>query len=1477
MTGPIITGGSGSKSDSAEYDDPLYLHPSDNTTATIIGFKLVGTENFRIWKNSMTRALKGRNKLGFAEGSVAKPVGDVTKCQKWERANAVVCSWILGSLSEPIYASHASTEHASDMWSELYETYHKSDGSVIFNIHQKINSLTQNSLSVSDYYNKLDALWKEFDGLTNLPECVCEAAARYNDHSKLIKLMQFLNGLEGSFNQVKSHILLMEPLPNVRTAFSIISREESFQKNGSLSQSSEKTQPTAFNSRFNKVKSQNQNFQCKHCGLKGHTIERCYKLIGYPKDFKQKNNNSSTSQTNFGKTYSNNNANACVTESSSSITSLGGSSDQHFLTSDQYSKFLRLISEGKGVEEVPVNANMAGIACNSVATSKKWVVDSGANQHMTASGSNLCDTVDVSRLNLRVGHPNGSSAKIDTIGNLPLTNSLTLFDVFVVPDFNVNLLSVHKLCKDTKCDVVFNEHNCFVQDSQSKGTVETGNESGGLYYIDSFTQGIKIPNTSFSKCFVSKFTWHSRLGHPAEQALNVLKVHLNLDNGLLPPCEICHRAKQTRESFPISQNVSTKVGELIHIDVWGPYRINTFDGFKYFLTIVDDYSRATWIYLLRSKDEVYNCFMSFNNLLENQFSVKVKCVRSDNGTEFVNNKMKLFFETKGILHQTSCVHTPQQNGVVERKHRHILNVARSLIFESGLPLKYWGEAILTAVFLINRTPSSVLKGQTPFELIYKRLPKLDHLRVFGCLCFATRLNISDKFSDRAEKSVLIGYSAEKKGYKLLSLDSGVIFFSRDVKFYETIFPFKMNSSQSVVSQSKDPFSNDESDFSDNVTVHKDIGSLDATRGTDGSSAVNSLDSTDYAPSCNQGKDSHTPQFHLSTGVGENTSLVCNQDDEVSLPQSDVGVSFSPSLAEENCEDYVDTTQNQSSGYSRPRRESRLPTRFNDFILSNKHKYSIDKSVNYSFLNTENKCFATNLNKTVEPQSFFEASSDPSWVKAMNEEMEALYRNKTWVVTDLPSNRKPIGCKWVYKIKYKANGEVERYKARLVAKGFNQREGIDFEETFSPVAKMVTIRLVITLVVNSGWSLFQLDINNAFLYGNLDVDVYMSQPQGYHTVGDVRVCKLLKSLYGLKQAPRKWNERLCASLFEFGFKQSLNDYSLFVYTKCNFVVVLLVYVDDIILTGNSVSEITKVKDFLKTHFLIKDLGKLKYFLGIEVIDVEHGVCLTQRKYCLELLHEFGMLACKPVKTPLEANCVIGQNDNDYLLQNITEFQKLIGKLIYLTITRPDIAYTVQTLSQFMHSPRKSHLDIAFRLLRYLKLNPGCGVRILKSDSLDLKGYVDADWAKCLNTRRSVTGYAVYLGGSLISWKSKKQDTVSRSSTESEYRALGSVTCEVIWILKVLFDLGKKELTPVNIFCDNESAIKLALNPVFHEKTKHFEVDVHFVREKISKGILKVEKILSKNQRADILTKALPVSQHSYLCLLLGLIDPFQGKL
>ncbi|GKC91721.1 ribonuclease H-like domain-containing protein, partial [Tanacetum coccineum] len=378
-------------------------------------------------------------------------------------------------------------------------------------------------------------------------------------------------------------------------------------------------------------------------------------------------------------------------------------------------------------------------------------------------------------------------------------------------------------------------------------------------------------------------------------------------------------------------------------------------------------------------------------------------------------------------------------------------------------------------------------------------------------------------------------------------------------------------------------------------------------------------------------------------------------------------------------------------------------------VNSKVKYGLEKYVNYSYLSKGNYCFATMINKSIEPKTYLEASQHKHWVDAMNAEMDALYRNNTWEIVDLPVGRKAIGSKWVWKIKYKSDGEIERYKARLVAKGFNQKEGIDFDETFSLVVKIVTVRCLINLAMQS------------------EETVYMTLPPGYFPDNETKVCKLNKSLYDLKQAPRQWNAKLTAALLENNFVQRKSDYSLFTKFFGDVFIALLVYVDDIIITGNSFAQIEKVKQFLKTKFMIKDLGKLKYFLGIKVLDTPKGICLNQRTYCLELIDEFGLLVGKPFNLPMQPNISLTSEpgDTDPLVDNVTD--------------------------QFMHNSLKSHLKTALKVIMNLKGSPGKGINVIKgsASSIDLKAYSDADWARCANTRRSTIGYCVLMCGSLVS--------------------------------------------------------------------------------------------------------------------------------
>ncbi|GJY89782.1 putative RNA-directed DNA polymerase [Tanacetum coccineum] len=555
-----------------------------------------------------------------------------------------------------------------------------------------------------------------YDAMIELPKCV-NASEGFMKHNQLLKLMQFLMGLDDSYMQIRGSILSRETLSDVRSAYATISIEESHRVAvDSIAGSSQRNQAFAFMSNGggfslnNNKPSGGSGLVCENYGFNGHTIDRCFKIIGY---LNYGFNGHTIDRcfkiigypANFGKKKSGQN----FKKQSVSNNNFVGKSSSSGFTDEKMATLISLIKDNKVGKNM--QANMAG-----------------ANQHMTYIDKELDNVLDIFHLKIKVGHPNGTEAYISKIGNLISSNLM---------DLNLKIF------------------------------LGIGEQCEGLYYYND--KGIKSnTSTLISQCMLSQQDWHCRLGHPADPVLNVLKDSLNIDKkDNIVCCKICQRAKQTREPFPLSDHKSKSLGDLVHLDLWGPYKVTSSEGFRFFLTVVDDYTRAVWVYLIKSKDEVPHFITVFYNLIENQFKRKIKVFRSDNGTEFVNQSVTKLCSDKGIIHQTSCVYTPQQNGIAERKHRHLLNVARSLIL-----------------------PSSVLNGKSPYEMIYKKCPTLSHLRVFGCLCFATIVNNNDKFSSRSEKCVMIGYSNFKKGYRLYSLDKHQFIFSRDVKFFENIFPFK---------------------------------------------------------------------------------------------------------------------------------------------------------------------------------------------------------------------------------------------------------------------------------------------------------------------------------------------------------------------------------------------------------------------------------------------------------------------------------------------------------------------------------------------------------------------------------------------------------------------------------------------------------------------------------------------------------------
>ncbi|GIL67494.1 hypothetical protein Vafri_20882 [Volvox africanus] len=1068
-----------------------------------------------------------------------------------------------------------------------------------------------------------------------------------------------------------------------------------------------------------------------------------------------------------------------------------------------------------------------------------WHLDSASEWHITYDVSELEDVraVKPEEIFTVVGY-DGSKHQPTHIGRYTMWSNtvkglkIELNNVYVVPKATVKLISAG-IFDERGAMIVLGHDKALVQ---AEGrTILRADKVGRLYAIRYNPAGCLASKGRSCAAVGSGNSkaalWHRRLGHLGytslermcrENMVTGMEVdHASLEAASSRVCEPCIYGKHTRGPFPSTGHKAVKPLGLIHLDVCGPMPETSLGGSRYVTTLLDDCTGFSTVAFTETKDMVAKKVKTMIEALENITGRRVKEVRTDRGTEFLNSAMGTYFGEKGIIHGTTVGYSPEQNGAAERLNRTLLEKTRAMLAESGLPLKLWAEAMATANLLRNVSPV-VGMAVTPYEAFTGTKPDISHLRVFGCAAYAhVPKEKRNKLQPVSRKGVLVGYEQGRQ-YRILFDD--IIGIHSAVKFDET-----------VVGGSHE----DSDDDPEEVT--EEAGGVPPPGGGGGTLA-------------NTGMELGTAEVNR----GASTS-----GSQMAVPQRHRGMPPTQFPRTQNAEQLHEggggpstggggQAQQQDGDGDTPMQDRRYPLRERKRLIEWRHEPN--GRVTFGRIN------AAIIEEVPEPATYQEATNGPNaeeWRRAMDEEITAQLTNGTWELAKPPPGARILPCRWVYKIKRAEDGGIERFKARLVAKGYEQRAGIDYGEVFAPTSRFASLRTLLAVAAAKGMQIHQLDVSTAFLNGELEEELWMEQPPGYESADPEQACRLLRSIYGLKQAPHCWYVKLVTELDKLGFKPSKSDPALFIKKDEKEIVYLLIHVDDFLTTSSDEELIKKVKAAIGEVFKIRDLGEAKVFLEMEISRGVNGeVKLSQQRYIEALLQRHQLVDAKPRTTPLPPGSrVLPAEDGDTELADSTKYRALIGELNYLaTSTRPDIAQAMSVLARFMEKPSKAHMGLALGVLRYLAGTKDIGLCFGGGRELTMAGYSDSDWAGDPATRRSTTGYVFTLGGAAISWNSQLQRTVAASSVEAEYQATSAAVREALWLRKLAGELGLGS-DAIEFRTDSQGAMSLGNNPITSARSKHIDVQHHLVRERVSRREVALSYCSTEDMVADVLTKAL----------------------
>lgn len=1097
------------------------------------------------------------------------------------------------------------------------------------------------------------------------------------------------------------------------------------------------------------------------------------------------------------------------------------------------------------------NAMCTVLSAISTKDEDSWFFDSAATTHMTKSQRKLENPM---KCEGEVVAADGRVLKIESRGNVKVKPScrrddspVNLIDVRYVPGLAANLLSVSEIVKKG-LKVVFDKSGCLVIDGtvETKGkVVATGEHANNLFVLKQSVRHSAMSATSTASFDV----WHRRMGHLNAQSLSKLQAGeatgIRFKNRAeMMDCKGCAEGKQAKLTISKQGSRAKDVLEVVHTDICGPMEKASLAGSRYYLTFVDDKSRRIFIYFLKTKsaEEVLSKFKEFVTEAERQSGKQLKILRSDNGSEYTNKLFQNYLRQNGIVHQKTNPYTPEQNGVAERNNRSITEKARCMLLEAQLQKEFWAEAVYYAVYLLNRSPSS---GTTMTSLQYwtDEKPNLSNVRIFGTKAMVhVPDQLRKKWDAKSKECILIGIDEHTKGYRLYDVDKRKVFTSRNVVF--------MNEGRNCNALN-------DSDSRNVVYLHNEPEEYEVV---DLDSDLSSEAGSDVITGYETARD--------GDGSTEEDETLVSGDLETSFEEepSTIRRSSRPRMAPRHFQDFemnfATTNAPLSSINMRQTNECKHKPSGGGCTIKSEYPKSIQlKDENTRMDDDSQMC-------PDDPMTVEDALSRPDaaqWKLAMEVEHQALMENRTWELVDRPKDRKVIKCKWVYKTKRDLTGNVDRYKARLVIKGYEQRKGVDYSETYSPVVRHSSLRYLLALAAQRDMSVVQMDAVSAYLQGTLHEEIFMEQPAEYvDPQNPSKCCRLLKALYGLKQGGRVWNQELDTALREFGLRKSNYDPCVYFDKKDNRMLIVAVYVDDLLLFCDHEDDVNVIKKRLHERFKMKDLGPVEHILGMRVIREQYVFSIDQEHYIGTVLEKFGMSDCKPVDVPMNSSLTLTKEDCPDTIEEQREmskipYQEAIGCLMYISqCTRPDITFAVNKLSRFNANPGRKHWDAVKHLLRFLKGSKS--FKLTYSQSISrvnyplVTGYVDADHGSETTDRKSVTGYAFIAGGGAISWNSKKQTTIAISSCEAEFVALSSICQEAKWWNGFVRELGD-QVVPMELYCDNQSAIHISESDGFNPRSKHIDIKHKFVQESVAQHDVKVYHISTNDQTADVLTKPL----------------------